>query len=323
MTETVSALANVEDFRPKRRLHADTIKDFLERDIKPREMVLAPFLPEQGLVMIYSWRGVGKTHVALGIAYAVATGGTFLKWKAPKPRRVLYCDGEMPAASMQERLAAVAKASPDINPDNLRLITPDLQELGIMPNLSTPEGQRLVEEWIFDGDERLVDLLTINNISTFCHGGKENEADSWTAMQGWLLKLRRKGVSVLLLHHAGKGGSQRGTSNREDVLDESISLVRPSDYDPNEGARFEVHYKKGRGLFGEDADPFEARLEVRDGKAAWTTRNLKEINVARVRDLLAEKLSLREIAEILDISRSQVHRIKSQLTAEGGTGGEE
>jgi hypothetical protein len=41
---------------------------------------------------------------ALGIAYAVATGSTFLKWRAARPRRVLLIDGEMPAQALRERL---------------------------------------------------------------------------------------------------------------------------------------------------------------------------------------------------------------------------
>ena len=45
-----------------------------------------------------------KNHVALGIAYAVATGGRFLKWDAPVASKALYVDGEMPAVAMQERL---------------------------------------------------------------------------------------------------------------------------------------------------------------------------------------------------------------------------
>jgi hypothetical protein len=50
-------------------------------DIKPRGMVLEPIIPEKGLVMLYATRGTGKTHVALGVANAVATGSTFLKWR--------------------------------------------------------------------------------------------------------------------------------------------------------------------------------------------------------------------------------------------------
>jgi hypothetical protein len=45
--------------------------------------------------MLYASRGARKTHVALGIAYAVATGSAFLKWWAPRARRVLPVDGEM------------------------------------------------------------------------------------------------------------------------------------------------------------------------------------------------------------------------------------
>jgi RecA-family ATPase len=50
--------------------------------------------------MLYGQRGLGKTHVALGIAYAVASGGAFLRWRAPVPRRVLYVDGEMAAVDI-------------------------------------------------------------------------------------------------------------------------------------------------------------------------------------------------------------------------------
>ena len=38
---------------------------------------------------------------------------------------------------------------------------------------------------------------------------------------------RRRGMAVLLIHHAGKSGDQRGTSAREDIMDTVISLRRP------------------------------------------------------------------------------------------------
>ena len=49
-------------------------------------------------------------------------------------------------------------------------------------------------------------------------------------MQAWLLELRRRGMTVLLIHHAGKSGDQRGTSAREDIMDTVISLRRPREY---------------------------------------------------------------------------------------------
>ena len=249
-------------------LRAVDIGEFLAMDIPPREMMLAPILPTQGLVMLFSKRGVGKTHVALGIAYAVASGGRFLRWQADRPRRTLLLDGEMPAAAMQERLASIVAGSEiePPSPDYLKIITPDLQEEGI-PDVAGDEGRAAVEAHL-DG----VDLVIIDNLSTLCRATRENEGDSWVPVQEWILNLRRRGMSALLVHHAGKGGSQRGTSRREDVLDTIINLKRPEDYTPEEGARFEVHLEKARGVIGEDAKPFEAKLEVRNGASFWTTR---------------------------------------------------
>ena len=48
------------------------IADFLACEFPPRANLLAPWLPRQGLAMIHARRGVGKTHIALGIASAVA-----------------------------------------------------------------------------------------------------------------------------------------------------------------------------------------------------------------------------------------------------------
>jgi hypothetical protein len=43
------------------------------------EIMLSPWVQTQSLSMFYAWRGVGQTHVALAIAYAVASDDTFLE----------------------------------------------------------------------------------------------------------------------------------------------------------------------------------------------------------------------------------------------------
>lgn len=129
-----------------------TLEDFVKRNIPPREMVLSPILPAQGLAMLYAKTGVGKTFVGLMIAYAVSTGGRVFIWTAPKPRKVLYIDGEMPAALLQDRLKAIAKGMGNEidNSSFFRIITPDLQPNGI-PDLVTYEGQKMVEAVLEDG----------------------------------------------------------------------------------------------------------------------------------------------------------------------------
>ncbi len=285
-------------------LRAVTIHEFLATELPPRENVLAPWLPTQGLAMIYAKRGIGKTHLGLGIFYAVASGGRFLKWEAPKPRPVLYVDGEMPAVALQERIAAIVKAT-DIEPpapEYLKLITPDLQERGI-PDIGCVEGQEAIEEHL-EG----IKLVILDNLSTLLRQGRENEAESWNPVQEWALSLRRKGISVLFIHHAGKGGQQRGTSRREDVLDTVICLRHPSDYSPPDGCRVEVHFEKARGIQGDELHPFEAKLEYRDGEALWTTRDLEECRTGQVAELSNLGMNQRDIAKELEIGLGSVNR---------------
>jgi putative DNA primase/helicase len=104
------------------------------------------------------------------------------------------------------------------------------------------------------------------------------------------------------------------------VLDTSISLRRPEDYTPTEGARFEVHLEKGRGVHGDAAKPFEAKLEVRHGAAIWTMRDIEDVNLAGVKALVDDGLTVRDIADETGISKSAVQRLKKKIEADGAGG---
>jgi putative DNA primase/helicase len=135
-------------------------------------------------------------------------------------------DGEMPLVSLQERLRAIAGSlAADIPNHGFRLLAADQVETGI--KLGTEEGQQSIEPLLED-----IDLLILDNLSTLCTTGSESAGDAWVPMQNWLVKLRRQGISVLLVHHAGTNGRQRGTSRCEDALDTVIALRRPEDYSP-------------------------------------------------------------------------------------------
>ena len=70
--------------------------ELLKREFPRRETLLAPWLPNKGLAMIYAERGIGKTWIGLGVAHTVAGAGSFLRWRAQARKRVVYIDGEMP-----------------------------------------------------------------------------------------------------------------------------------------------------------------------------------------------------------------------------------
>ena len=283
------------------------LHEFIEMDFPPRDALVAPFLLRQSLTMLYGWRGIGKTHVSLGVSYAAAVGGSFLKWNAPKPVKVLYVDGEMPAGALQARLSSII-ASTGIEPPvgNLTIVTPDMQK-GAMPDLATYAGQEAITEVA----ERVqADLIVLDNLSCLVRGGgRENDAESWVSVSEWGLLQRQAGRSVLFVHHSGKNGQQRGTSKREDLLDVVVALRRPPDYDPASGACFEVHYEKARHLAGADVDPIEAQLTTdANGISTWTWRPVSDSTFDRVVDLANEGLSQAEIANELEINRSTVSR---------------
>ncbi len=292
-----------------------TLSELLQKEYPPLHFVLSPIIPHKGLVMLYAARGIGKTFGALSIACAVIAGGkVFGRWEAPEPLKVLYIDGEMPTVVMRERLLKLTDSSHyDLSfADNLHILTPDEQDCP-MPNLATIAGQKAIEPFLSG-----VTLIIIDNLATLARHGRSNDEESWIPMQSWLLELRRRGFSVLLVHHAGKSGDQRGTSAKEDILDTIINFRRPADYQSDQGARFEVHLTKASALCGDEAKPFEVSLISNpDGSLDWLVRDLEDANESRIQELLQLGMSYRDIAEEISISKSAVGRIAAKLKRNG------
>ena len=149
-------------------------------------------------------------------------------------------------------------------------------------------------------------------------GGRENETEGWLPVQGWALRQRAAGRSVLFVHHAGKSGNQRGASSREDVLDTVVSLKRPGDYDPAQGARFVVTFEKSRGFHSDDAKGFEASLTTdAAGAQAWAVADLEDSTFDQVISLLRDDVPQADIARELQINRSTVSRHAKRARQEG------
>ena len=259
-------------------LRALPLDEFLSLDVKPRAMVLAPVLPEKGLAMLYAPRGLGRP---------TSPSPSPMRWRRAAPssggrhrhlERSYTLMAKCRWRPLQERLAGIIEGvAEEASAANFQILAADYFDTG-STQPGHQEGQAAIEP-LLEG----VSLVIIDNVSTLATIGHDNEAESWTPVQEWLLQLRRRGISVLIVHHAGKGGQQRGTSRHEDVLDTVIALKRPSDYNPTEGARFVVELEKARGVFGEDAKAFEARLETTiNGGATWSTRDIADADYERV-----------------------------------------
>jgi len=147
---------------------------------------------------------------------------------------------------------------------------------------------------------------------------RENDAESWRDVGAWALRMRRQGKAVLFVHHSGKGGTQRGSSKKEDTLDVVIALRQPSDYLPEQGARFEVHFEKYRNGAGDETKSIEAQLAPGpDGNPIWTWRSAEDTMFDRVVALAREGFKARDISEELGRHKSVISRHLSKARSLG------
>jgi hypothetical protein len=293
--------------------HLLSAPELMDATLPARETILDPILTTKSLALLYGPRGVGKTYVALGIAWAAATGASFLGWRASRPHRVLYVDGEMAAADMRERLASFGPAPPTLD-----LMLVDLQP-GTQPDLATRDGQlRMMETW------GRPELVVLDNLASLA-GFKSGDPDAWSNLQRFLVLQRQLGRAVLMVHHANKQGAQRGSSRREDVLDLVLALRRPDGYTPREGARMEIHFEKTRGLYGDAVEPIEARLETGGpdepgGGTRWTWQPARTDTLMQLVALLKEGLNPNQAARALGISKSKSYLLRQRAVERGLVG---
>lgn len=280
-----------------------SLDELLKMDI-PERYRLLPWLPEGGLIMVYGTRGIGKTYLTLELGKALACGSPFLKWEISKPTGVLFVDGEMPLCDIRSRFTNLLNEKPKASVDFLsheHYYAKTEKDL----NLASPDIQYSIQGYVESHSD--IKVIIFDNLSCLLPGLREDKRDDWTVqVLPFLLWLRRRGIAVVLLHHSGKTGDQRGTSSREDALDTVIRLDRIPN-SGNDGANFIIRFTKSRGAYGDDVSDIEAKLTMIGGVSTWTWKPLKESTEDRLLALTAEGIdSVKDMAEELQLSKGLV-----------------
>lgn len=266
---------------------------------EPQPFILDPILAPGGTALIYGRAGVGKSFLALGLALAAAGGGSFLGWTAPRPRKVLYLDGEMRREAVAERLRLFGPP-----PASLRMWLAT-EEHGSALDLSTENGiVRLMASW---GD---VDLVVIDSLSSLA-GITGHDPERWSEMRGFLAFQQSKGRSVVMVHHANRDGAMRGISRRADAMDVILALRRPRDWQPADGARFELRLEKARHQTGAALAPIEAQLRTGpDGRAEWHWHRGGSAALRRAMPLLQQGMSAEAVGKAIGVSPRTAYRLQ-------------
>ncbi len=281
---------------------------FIGLELPPRRKYLDPWIREQAIILLTGDRGTGKSRFIAGILNSITKGFSFGPWATTQSVHCLLYDAELVPQDIQGILNSLDRGE---KRDNELYILSDaiLVEKGHMPkgNLQSPEWRAVMKKLLLNLDIR---VWVLDNIASASTGPvDENSSTDWRDINGWLLDLRFAGITTILLHHTNKSGGPRGTHSREDNIDISIMLKRPTKYRLTDGASFDVVFTKAR-LPNRDlakiSDVNFRLTEDPDGKAVWENNKPKHDLQVEIIQLSGEGLSQKKIADKVGCSPQNV-----------------
>lgn len=286
----------------------DTFKEMTMPEIKT---IMSPWLTFGSTHMIYAKRGVGKTFFAMSLSLAITHGSGFGDWELEEAVNTMYIDGEMLPQMMKERII-------DLQPNytkkqkNWYILSSgiNLQNGGLAINITKQYWQDFIFNEVIAKD---IKLVFIDNISALTPGIEEDKSTSWDSIAVWINKLKQTGCAVVLVHHAGKTGTQRGTSAREDALDTIIFLRKTTD-DATVGVDVDIVFEKSRHIAGSAVATSNARLiaDPASGNLIWNFNSPNTTRRNEILQMLVDGKSFDEIKDRLQVSKNTVAKHKKE-----------
>lgn len=313
-------------------LRTRTAAELLALDLGDRQPLLGSWLKPGHLSMVYAPTGLGKSFLCLSIALAVAGGGRLFGWKAPAPRPVLFVDGEMDLADLQERIGLLLRAVPELDREvaarNLRVLAQQDQEPSVrFPDLANPRDHRTVFAQVERDNAALV---VLDNYSTLATVDDENAASSFNPVMDLMRGLRQRNAAAILVHHArknpaGDGSSYRGTSKMGVLFTSIIKLSPAAGVPVGRGAAFTLTWEKSRERQDGFMLPLDAWLADGKGGQAWEFRVSEAGRLAElVRLVRSLSFATQDaLAQALGITKGTVSKLKARAIGLGLIGAEE
>jgi KaiC/GvpD/RAD55 family RecA-like ATPase len=301
---------------PSKKMRPMTLSEFIITPRPPIQTIMDPWMTTGSTHMIYGPRGAGKTFFALSIALAITRDTDFGAWSINQPVNCLYCDGEMMPQDMVARVRGLSHNTGKEAKTLYILSSGQLQYEGIPSvNISREKHQKEIYEMIIENE---IGAVFLDNISALTPGIDENVSTEWDNIAQWANIIKRTGCAVIFIHHAGKAGTQRGTSGREDMLDTVIKL-KPVSADAADGLNVNVVFEKSRHIAGEKAMSSGFTLIGEPGKESLTWGFTGPGNVKREKiiEMLVEGKTYSDIVETLNVSKKTIIKYKSFAVEKG------
>lgn len=196
----------------------------------------------------------------------------------------------------------------------MRVVCTDSFPNRIVPNLADEACQEIYGEYIREVKPHIV---FIDNYCAFVRALRsEGDSITWSKVAPWINSLRSEGIAVIMVHHAGKGGSQLGTSTKEFGLDWIIKLTRPHGYKISDGARFIIDYEKARDFDVAKLEPIMASLINTSTGIEWAYQSTTNYKLNEVKKLITLGCTNYEIREELNLRPTELRFLLDQIEKE-------
>lgn len=242
----------------KKKINTMAIERFLMKDIKPIEWTIENLIVNGSVNMVFGEAGIGKSFFCYEMACCIHAGYNFMvpNWKTHQ-KRVVYVDGEMSHSEIKERFENIFSRYPThrekfSKEQNLFILTSEMVEEQEFPplDLYNPECRQLLDEVFEEND--VIFLDNFSNLTFIIDDDYENKASSWAQIGRWFNKWKRKGKTIILVHHANKIGGSRGTSRMDADFSTIIQLSPSKEPNPEYHLMFDAHIKKGRHIISKN-----------------------------------------------------------------------
>jgi hypothetical protein len=282
--------------------------DLQAMEIEQRPKLLGEWMREGDLGYLFAPRGVGKSWMAMMIANAVANGWKLGEWTAGEAKRqVFYLDAEMNVPDLQERVKKLEITSPSIH-----ILSNELGFHRGLPsfNIASPLHQEALSDLLPDGA-----LFIIDNLSTSQVGMDENGNNDFDQLRDWLMSLRHRKITVLIVHHAGRNGAMRGASRREDMAHWIVSMADASEEGSNVKS-FTTNFSKCRNCRPGEAPP------LKWGMADYGSTIAIDCKPHNGPDAMLEHIqagvnSATELADLMGVAKGTISKWATKLIAVG------
>ena len=293
-----------------RLFHPLSLAEFLSQPIQPRKPLLGSWFLEKQFTLLVGEAGAGKSFFAYTIGLAIAAAGEAFGWKAAEARRVGVLDGEMADSTIAARLSGLLLASGAEKAD-LQILTRDMvaQREQCFPDLRNHDEMRRVLD-AFAG----AGLIIADNLNCLFGGGDENATPFWRDIERFWFECRKRGMSLLLLHHAPKTCPDRPAgSSKNERLAENVIVLNKLPGNEMRACTFNVSFRKTRERTG-DTESFSAELiQGENDELHWKTSRSalatpSTAMQAEVKRLKASGMTVRQIADAMGMSSSTIGR---------------